>query len=107
MPPAGVSLRGLQNIVDATDFGERFNDADPVARLASTLLERYLNFSVGAFDFDAVMESGIQDRLLCRCGVARVPYVPYFGDEIAPQQIACEGKEAVANANNESRLSDP
>jgi hypothetical protein len=94
-------------MVDATDFGERFKDADPVARLASTLLERCLNFSVGAFDFDAVMGSSIQDRLLCRGGVARVPYVPYFGAEIAPQRIAREGKEAVANANNESRLSDP
>jgi hypothetical protein len=82
-------------MVDASDFGDGFKDADAVAQLASTLLERCLNFSVDAFDFDAVMESSVSDRLLHGRGVARVLYVPHFGEE------------SLANANDDSRLSDP
>lgn len=52
-------MRGLENMVDATDVGDGFKDADAVAQLARTLLERCPNFYVDAFDFDALMESSV------------------------------------------------
>jgi hypothetical protein len=82
------------------DVERRFHDADPVARLASTLIERALAYSVDAFDFDAVMESVVEDRLLPGRGVARVLYIPHFGDEIEPD-TKDEGDEAVASSDDE------
>jgi hypothetical protein len=49
---------------------------------------------------DAVMESSIQDCLLCGRGVNRVLYVHHFGDEIEPRQIARKGTKVVANRND-------
>src|SRR6185437_10415748 len=79
------------------DVERRVRDADPVARLSSTLLERCLSYSVDAFDFDDVMESIVEDRLLGGRGVARVLYVPHFGDEIEKDQ----GPEGIASDNEE------
>src|SRR5581483_4848226 len=79
------------------DVDRRFRDADPNARLASTLLERCLSYSVDAQDFDAVMRSVVEDRLLPGRGIARVLYIPHFGDEIPPEAEETEGSEAVAS----------
>jgi hypothetical protein len=64
------------------DVERRFRDDDPVARLASTLLERCITFSADAFEFDDLMIAVTEDRLLPGRGTARVLYVPHFGDEI-------------------------
>ena len=64
------------------DVQRRFKDADPTGRLASIVLERALNYSLETQDFDGVMKSVVQDRLLPGRGVARVLYVPHYGDEI-------------------------
>lgn len=54
----------------------RFKDADPVGRLASTVLERSTAFCVDSYDFDRVMEAARDDYLIPGRGVARVRYVP-------------------------------
>ena len=82
------------------DVERRFRDADPVARLASTLLERALAYTVDSHDFDCVMESVVEDRLLPGRGVARVLYIPHFGDEIPPDDEK-DDKEAVADQDDE------
>jgi hypothetical protein len=64
------------------DVERRFRDDDPTARLASTLLERCITYSADYFEFDDVMVSVTEDRLLPGRGTARVLYVPHFGDEI-------------------------
>lgn len=64
------------------DVQRRFKDQDDAGRLASTLLERCLAYSMDMFDFDAVMKAGVQDRLLPGRGTCRVLYIPHFGDEI-------------------------
>jgi hypothetical protein len=64
------------------DVERRFLDEDPTGRLASILLERSITYSADHFDFDAMMLAVTQDRLLPGRGVARVLYVPHFGDEI-------------------------
>jgi hypothetical protein len=61
------------------DVERRFKDQDDVARLASILLERSLNYCIEAYDFDGVMRPCVQDRLLPGRGVARVMYIPHYG----------------------------
>lgn len=90
------------------DVQRRFLDQDPTGRLASLLLERTLTYSLEK-NFDPVMKAVVQDRLLPGRGVARVMYVPHFGDPIkspgadeyeeqdaAPDDIAGKGDEEEA-----------
>src|SRR5882724_5335745 len=64
------------------DVERRFRDEDPTGRLASELLQRCITYSADHFNFDDVMLAVTEDRLLPGRGVARVLYVPHFGDEI-------------------------
>lgn len=53
------------------DVSRRFKDADPVGRLASTILERCLEYEIEQFPaFNAAMSGAVQDRLLPGRGVA-------------------------------------
>lgn len=74
------------------DVDRRFKDQAPVARFASQLLERCLNYSTSAFDFDTMMKAVVEDRLLPGRGVARVLYVPHFGKEIGADEAPGENK---------------
>jgi hypothetical protein len=64
------------------DVSRRFLDQDDTGRLASTLLERCLSYSLEECDFDDVMRAVVEDRLLCGRGTARVMYEPVFGDPL-------------------------
>ncbi len=66
------------------DVSRRFTDPDQdTARFASMLLERTLEHQTDSFDFDDVMKAVVEDRLLPGRGVARVLYIPHFGEKIA------------------------
>ena len=54
----------------------RYRDRDPVARLASMLLERCMQTSCELYDFDGGMEQAVRDRLLPGRGVLWVSYDP-------------------------------
>ena len=56
----------------------RFNDKDPVGRVASNILERAINFSLDTGDFHAVFKKVRDDFLLYGRGVARVYYEPTY-----------------------------
>jgi hypothetical protein len=56
----------------------RFKDQDPVGRVASEVLERALNFSIDAYDFDAVLKGCRDEYLLLARGVAWVRYIPHI-----------------------------
>lgn len=57
----------------------RFNDADPVGRVGSTMLQRCLEFEVEEYpDFNNTMRAAVEDRLLPGRGVAWVRYEPHF-----------------------------
>jgi hypothetical protein len=74
------------------DVERRFRDEDPTGRLASTLLERSILYFADHFNFDDVMGSVTEDRLLPGRGTARVLYIPHFGDEIKdPTQASQDG----------------
>lgn len=66
------------------DVRRTFQDNDPVGLFAAELLQRCLEYSCDAHDhhFDTVMEAVVEDRLLPGRAVARVLYVPHYGDPI-------------------------
>jgi hypothetical protein len=83
------------------DVQRRFLDQDDTGRLASLLLERCISYSLEK-RFDRVMKAAVQDRLLPGRGVARVLYVPHYGDvlpdtfdeeDAAPVDIDSAGDE--------------
>jgi hypothetical protein len=71
----------------------RNDDADPVGRYASMVLERAIKFACAEYDFDGVLEGARDDFLLLARSQAWVRYVPFSPgreDEAAgadPQQI--------------------
>ena len=57
-------------------------DQDPVGRLASTMLERVMEYETTQFgDFDAAMSGAVQDRLLPGRGTAWIRYEPVIVNE--------------------------
>ncbi len=70
----------------------RYKDSDPVGRVASTILERCLEFSVDSYDFDATLRAVRDDYLLCGRGTAWVRYVPTMGaDEVVEyEEVVCD-----------------
>lgn len=88
------------------DVRRRFLDGGtPAARYASTLLERCLTYSCDndTADFDTVMKAVVEDRLLPGRAVARVLYVPHYGDPIeeTPQNDKPEGEGAKPDAKTD------
>jgi hypothetical protein len=61
------------------DVSRRFRDNDPIARVASTILERALEFEVEHYgDYKSAMTNAVTDRLLGGRGTAWVRYEPHF-----------------------------
>jgi len=59
------------------DVSRRFKDNDPVGRVASTILERAMDFEIEHYtDFRHAMESAVYDRFLGGRGTAWVRYEP-------------------------------
>lgn len=59
----------------------RFHDIgnqDQVGRAVAQTLERALEFSIDAYDFDGTIQQVILDHLLTGRGVARIRYIPTF-----------------------------
>lgn len=87
-PPTAVVLR-------------RYKDQDPVARVASEVLERALNFSMDAYDYDGMMKHGRDDFLLMGRGMSRVRYVPVIEPAEPNEQAEAptsDGDESVTNS---------
>jgi hypothetical protein len=61
----------------------RYRDPDPVARVATEVLERAINFTFDAADFDSEFKMVRDDFLLYARGVARIYYEPEYetGDD--------------------------
>lgn len=62
----------------------RYRDRDPVARLASMMLERCVQTSCELYDFDSAMDQAVRDRLLPGRGVLWVSYeASIYGEVLA------------------------
>lgn len=88
------------------DVQRRWLDQDDTGRLASILLERSLSYSLENSDFDLVMEAIVEDRLLPGRGVARVMYIPHYGDEIPAEEPDDEFDETDAAPADVSNSGD-
>ena len=63
------------------EVSRRYMDADPVGRLASTMLERVIEFETQQFpDYDSAMRGVVEDRLLPGRGTAWLRYAPTITD---------------------------
>lgn len=89
------------------DVQRRWLDQDDVGRLASVLLERAISYSLEHNDFDDVMQAVVQDRLLPGRGVARVMYVPHFGDPIPAADEFEETDAAPVDVDNRGDTGEP
>jgi len=68
------------------DVARRFGDSDPVARVASQLIERALDFEVEHYsDFRSTMKHAVEDRFLGGRGVAWVRYEPHVRTQDMPE----------------------
>jgi hypothetical protein len=66
------------NSLPIPDIRRRFNEADPVSKQASTIIERCLSFSMEQEDFDGVLQRAVKDALLVGRAVTRVKYEATF-----------------------------
>jgi len=75
------------------EVSRRYMDSDPVGRLASTILERCLDYEVEQFpDFHSTMDSCVEDRLLCGRGT---PWMRFEGfDENGAQITSSEESQS-------------
>jgi hypothetical protein len=68
------------------DVARRFGDNDPVARVASQLIERALDFEIEHYsDFRSTMKHAVEDRFLGGRGVAWVRYEPHVKVQDMPE----------------------
>jgi hypothetical protein len=74
----------------------RFKDADPIARVASEVLERALNFAVEDADLGSVIEGCRDEFLLYARGQAWVRYVPTL-DAVTPSPSGSSADGQVAD----------
>ena len=89
------------------EVSRRYMDADPIGRLASTMLERVIEFETQQFpDYDAAMRGVVEDRLLPGRGTAWIRYAPTITDttQYAPTDTAEEGQ--VTNSEEPSERVD-
>ena len=77
------------------EVSRRYMDSDPVGRLASTMLERVVEYEVTQFnDFDSAMRGVVEDRLLPGRGTAWVRYEPIIVGQEPPEMGEPTGIEA-------------
>ena len=66
------------------DVSRRFRDNDPIGRVASTMLERALEYEIEHYgDYASAMKQAVQDRLLGGRGTAWVRYEPHIVGQAA------------------------
>ena len=79
------------------DVSRRFKDNDPVARVASLLIERALDFEIThSNDFHSTLTASVYDRFLGGRGVAWVRYEPVI------ESVANESMESISDDDLES-----
>jgi len=79
----------------------RYADADPLGRVAAEVLERAINFSNDAYDFDQVLKDVRDEFLLLAKGTSWVRYVPTIEEPAQPK-----GVEDIVRDGGETNPSD-
>ena len=81
------------------DISRRFRDNDPIARVASMMLERALDYEITHYgDYKSAMNQSVQDRLLGGRGTSWVRYEPHIvGTE--SKDMPEDGLEVTSNTD--------
>ena len=85
------------------DVSRRFRDNDPIARVASMMLERALDYEITHYgDYKSAMGQSVQDRLLGGRGTSWVRYEPHITgkakeDEMEGADVPEDGFEVTGN----------
>lgn len=88
----------------SADVSRRFNDNDPIGRVASLLLERALDYEIEHYsDFRSCMRHAVEDRFLGGRGVGWIRYDPH----IKKQDIPEDGLEITDVVPEEEGSKDP
>ncbi|RUV23466.1 hypothetical protein, partial [Mesorhizobium sp. M1A.F.Ca.IN.022.04.1.1] len=85
----------------------RFRTGDPVARIASTLLERTIQFQLDLNDYDRTFKQMRDDYLLYARGVPRLRYEPEFDEakvEEGLDDAAVTGREVDSEAPDTNQV---
>lgn len=83
------------------DVSRRFKDNDPVARVASLLIERALDFEIThSNDFHSTLTASVYDRFLGGRGVAWVRYEPVI------ETVANESMESISDDDLETETEE-
>jgi hypothetical protein len=86
------------------DVSRRFGDNDPVGRVASSLLERALDFEIEHYsDFRSCMRHSVEDRFLGGRGTAWVRYEPH----VAPIGIEDDGVQVTTAVEQGELAAEP
>lgn len=84
--------------VPKPDVSRRFNDNDPVGRVASMILERALDYEVQHYsDFRTTLKQSIMDRFLGGRGTAWVRYEPHM--RAVEQSLPVDGSQATEDVD--------
>lgn len=79
--------------VPKPEVSRRYDDQNPIARVASTILERVLSYEINQYpDFHASLSNVVDDRLLCGRGVAWLRYEPII-ETVEAEPFITEDKE--------------
>jgi hypothetical protein len=85
--------QAVYNTLPKPDVRRRFRDADPVAKVVSTAIERCADYAMDVYDFDHVLKMDLLDMLLPGRGVSRVKYVPDIEEIESPNSQETEANE--------------
>jgi hypothetical protein len=86
----------LYNSTPTPDVRPRYMAGNPLDKQVSQVLERALSFAIDTYDFNAVMDAAVKDRLLPGRAVSRVRYEPKLSDdgsEVVYEAVTCEPVE--------------
>ena len=89
------------------DVSRRFRDNDPIGRVASTMLERALEFELEHYsDYKTAMKSAVFDRLIGGRGTAWVRYEPHITARPGTPDDGYEVTDVVDEADEDKEAQD-
>lgn len=97
----------VYNSTPEPDVRRRFRDADPMGKIASTVLERSLSYQIDDYDFDAEIQDVVLDVLLPGRGVARIVYEPHFVEVTSEGMKAARPAGAYQEPPEEAKEGEP
>ena len=96
-------LPAVYSRLPKADVSRRFNDGDPVARVASEFMERAIDYEIEKYpDFRTTLRQCVEDRFLGGRGTAWIRYEPHF--KYVDAQMPIQGLEVSSDADEPQQI---